>query len=502
MRDVGPDLIEALSSVPLFEGLAPERLRELARASHTAAWQKGGTIFRTGELPQVLFVVLSGHVKRAMTSQDGDEKVLDVLSRGRMFGEAELFGGLPYGCYAVAAVPAVLLCIGGDALRRVMGADAALSVRVLLTLAHRQYDMENEFAVRQFRSGGQRVLDYFVRLAGAAFSPQGKTPVFLPVSKQLVAARIGITPESFSRALRDFSDEGLIAVRGRHILLDNARVARLVGGFGGSSSVQGGAGLNRRRTDPRPVASVLCWPAPTMARPPFSIGYAVNLAGRQRMLSQRLATSWLMPGLPTRQAHDALGVSIREFECRMGELSNMDLTDGAGAARESLADVWLPYKALLGCPPGPCGTALVLDQSESVLAAAQALTQALAEADGTAVGCLISMAGRLRMLSQRMAKYFLIRQRGMGSGCSGDELERAGDEFGAILGQLLEAPQGTPGIRTELVRVSRQWRLFQSLLSELEGDGGLDAASRIVAASDRVLERCESTVSLYEKLAA
>ena len=495
MHDVAPNLMDTLSALPLFAGLAPDHLRELARVSHTACWQKGGAIFRAGDMPQSLFVVLSGHVKRAMSSSDGSEKVIDVVAPGQMLGETDLLGERPYATYAVAAAPTVLLCIGGDGLHRVIGADSQLALRVLVALARRQYDMECDSAARHFRTGYQRVLDYFLHLAGNTFSSTGETLLSLPISKQLIAGRIGITPESLSRALRDFSDDGLIVVDGRHIRLQNARIVRQLAASPGGFPVAPNVARDRRRTD-APGAVVLQWPALPTAQRVLPMCSAINIAGRQRMLSQRMAAYWLL------QAGDKLDESMREFDSRMAELVILSLEAEASAALETLRDAWLPYKALLGCAPGRSGVALIFEQSEKVLAAAQRLTQALADNAGTDAGLLIGLAGRQRMLSQRMAKFFLFRQWGMDPARCREELEKSGQEFGSALGELIETPLGTPRIHSELVRVSRQWQMFQALLVELEGDGGKDAASRIVFASERVLENCDVAVSLYERLAA
>ena len=48
----------------------------------------------------------------------------------------------------------------------------------------------------------------------------GKTVVTLDIRKGLIAARLSLTPETFSRALRDLSEAGLISVRGRHVTLE------------------------------------------------------------------------------------------------------------------------------------------------------------------------------------------------------------------------------------------------------------------------------------------
>ena len=508
MHDAGSDLMNTLSTLPLFAGLPPAPLRDLARSSYTALYQRDDTIFRAGEVAQVLYVVLSGHIKRAMPTFDGNEKVLDVVSPGQIFGEAELLGERAYASYAVAAAPALLLCIGGDGLRRAIGQDAQLALRILAALAHRQYDMECDSVARRVRTGCQRVLDYLLQLAGKRFSPTGETVLSLPVSKQLVAARIGITTETLSRALRELSDSGLILVDGRYICLQNTPIARhLADAQAELPAVAGEPDKGRRSA---PLAAVTRRPVPALApesgaapgRRTLSLCSAINIAGRQRMLSQRMANYWVMlgQGVRPKQARNHLDTSILQFEGQMAELAALHVSTKARAAREELQAAWLPYRALLACTPDRSGAALIFEQSEKMLAAAHELTQALADAADTPTGRVIGFAGRQRMLSQRMAKFFLFRQWGVNPDRCCAELQHACEEFGTTLGELFETPLGSPLIRTELTRVSRQWRLFQAVLATSEEHDDKAAATMVVSASERILERCDTTVSLYEKL--
>lgn len=493
------NLKEALAKTPLFEGVAPKHLEKISAASRFVRLRKGGSIVRVGDSAKELFLIWSGAVKRSMLSYDGHEKVLALLSPGKIFGETELFGSRPYASFAVAVEPTELLCIDGNELRSVLERDPRLALRLVASLADRQFDVECEIAESFFQPGNQRVLDYFLREAGPRPEPALETRIFLPASKQLVASRIGITPETLSRALRDLTEAGLIVVDGRYVTLRNGLIANrpIKTGQGNPATMParkrlqalatGAAGdMNLRERRNR------AWTAA-----------AINKAGLQRMLSQRMAKSWLMLGrdlLPI-LARSTLHQSVELFDKHMTELASAAINDEVREAQVVLGEAWRPYRILLAATPNAASAHELFELSEKVLAAAHTLTLAFEQVAGTAAARRINLAGRERMLSQRMAKFYLFRQWNVNVDQCQAELEKARQEFSSALIELTAEPDNTPLIATELDLVSEQWGLMQSALTSQDDSDVRRATTNVVATSDRVLEKMDSAVGLYEKLA-
>ncbi|MEO8557165.1 MAG: helix-turn-helix domain-containing protein, partial [Actinomycetota bacterium] len=81
------------------------------------------------------------------------------------------------------------------------------------------------------QSGTQRVIGYLLRQdVERADGPTASYTVTLPTSKAIVASRLNLTPEHFSRILHDLADAGLIGVDGREVRIAN--VERLRGHTG------------------------------------------------------------------------------------------------------------------------------------------------------------------------------------------------------------------------------------------------------------------------------
>lgn len=502
---INPDRKRILGRLPLFTRLAPELLDELSLGSSNLALKRGATVYRAGDPATGMYVVLAGQVKLALSSNRGQEKVIDVIEAGRSFGEAELFGTHSYLAGAQAVKPTQLLCIAGEHVRRIMKLDPRVAERIINGLAQRQMQMEAELAASHFCSGSQRLLEFFLWLAGPDRAPIGETQVTLNISKRLLASRFDMQPETLSRALRDLTEAGLIAVDNYRISLRNAKIARYLAdepsawsiilperprlphtkgtGYAVVSSASGAA---RRDADISPFRD------------------AINKAGRQRMLSQRMAKSWLMleRGVMSRRARLILRQSTDMFDSQMVELDALASSAESRTACTELGEVWRPYRALLDSPPGRDTAQELFSMNEDVLAAAQNLTLSFEKADGTPQGKLVNLAGRERMLSQRAAKFFMFRDMGIQVSKCRAELKRTEEEFSTALVELEAATENQPKIRDELEKVARHWNTLQSAMTNHDLLPFAPTARKVFATSENLLQRMDTAVNLYAGLPA
>lgn len=493
---------QILSGLPLFAGLAPEHLGELANAARDVVYQKDQTIFRAGDPVGEMHVLLAGRVTLSLSSKRGNEKVIEVLEAGQSFGEAELFGPGPCLVAATAVQPSQVLCIRRDGLCQVMALDPRVALRIMGVLARRQIDMEAEVAARHSPSGGRRVLDFILQLAGPSRDLVGETTVVLKVSKKILASRFDMQPETLSRCLRDLAGTGLIAVDGSQIRLRNSAVARYLDD----------------ETLPQPVNFPSLWRLPRVAGSGYpgaaaSVGRsrawgsrsycdAINTAGRQRMLSQRMAKSWLMleRGWLLPRSRLVLKQSMALFDSQMRELDRQVIDAASSAACAELAALWPRYRAVLDADPCQRGARELFGINEEVLGAAQELTRCFELADGTRKGRLVNLAGRERMLSQRMAKLFLFRQMGIKPAKCRSQLAEASSEFATALITLNSAARGRSAILGELESVAEHWSTLQSTLALPDGADFAPTARKLFNVSEHLLLRMDAAVDLYARL--
>ena len=233
----------------------------------------------------------------------------------------------------------------------------------------------------------------------------------------------------------------------------------------------------------------------------LAVGAAINKAGRQRMLSQRMAKAFAMQVLAVMpdRANNLLEQSRRLFEAQLLELALLQPTE---AIRASLADLerqWAVYRETLGRPRTAEHLPPVLAESEKTLRLAHALTGLYEKQAAGNAGHLVNLAGRQRMLSQRMAKCFLSEQSGIGSAALKTELEAARRDFVAALAELNGAPENNAEIRIELGLANTQWLFFEQALSGLESNRPI-ALRNVATTSERILEVMDGLTGRYERL--
>ncbi len=235
-----------------------------------------------------------------------------------------------------------------------------------------------------------------------------------------------------------------------------------------------------------------------------SLNEAINKAGRQRMLSQRMAKSWLALGqdIKSAQSSKILSDSMALFDRQLVELKAYAPTALIKTTYTALDAVWSDYKtALVGTIPNKDAAPQLLTLDAQVLKLAHQGTIQLEAFSGKAVGKLVNIAGRQRMLSQRTAKFYLSQQWGVNFPDNLKELITAKAEFIAALDTLMSAPQATDMIKQQLTLVQQQWVFFNNALNKLDVSSGKQRhAIEVFDTSERILKIMDEVTGLFSRL--
>jgi len=251
-------------------------------------------------------------------------------------------------------------------------------------------------------------------------------------------------------------------------------------------------------------------PASANAGPPITdLNEAVNQAGRQRMLSQRLAKTWLALGqqIQPARANKVQAESSALFSRQLLALQAFAPTAQLRNTYRALGQAWTLYaQGLASLEPTAANTARLLALDNAVLALAHQGATELEALAAQAVTRWVNLAGRQRMLSQRMAKYYLVQRWPAGVFDAARLGASASHEFVAALSQLHDAPEATPTIREQLRLGQQQWVFFANALAKLDPNQPNQPNPRhaveVFDSSENLLLVMDRVAGLYARLGA
>ena len=199
-----PPVVDAL--------LASARLREFDR---------GATIFLQGERANAIYIVAEGWVKLYRIAPNGAEAVVGVFTKGSSFGEAVAFRHDTYPVAAEAVTDCRLIRIEADAfLRQIRQAPEIAIAMLSATYAH-LHALVSQVEQLKAQTGAQRVAEFLLDLCDCE---DGACTVTLPYDKVLIAGRLGMKPESLSRAFAKLKAFGVVINQNHAAISDISRL--------------------------------------------------------------------------------------------------------------------------------------------------------------------------------------------------------------------------------------------------------------------------------------
>ncbi|MGE5546827.1 MAG: cyclic nucleotide-binding domain-containing protein [Solirubrobacterales bacterium] len=212
--------IARISHVPLLAQLPPHLLRMVLAEASVQRHDAGDTLFRQGEEPQFLHIVMDGEIGLFGTTSDGDETVMALLKSGEVFIAAAVLTERPYLMGARALSPARVMVLPAERLRRDLHEVPDLAFAMLTSLSTHFRMLVREVKALKLQSTTQRLAHYLMSLTPRR---EGPTIVWLPHSKCVIAARIGIRPETLSRAFAALRRYG-VSISGTRVAIDDVAV--------------------------------------------------------------------------------------------------------------------------------------------------------------------------------------------------------------------------------------------------------------------------------------
>ena len=157
------DATAELGRLPLFQALSEEQIAHLAASAREKRLQRGELLFQRGDKPRGFYLVITGQVKLAISSPQGNEKIVEILGPMQSFGEAVMFMERPYPVFAQALAESVLLHVPQAEVFNLLENDALFARRMLAGLSMRLHSLVEDVASYTLRSSTERLIGYLLQ---------------------------------------------------------------------------------------------------------------------------------------------------------------------------------------------------------------------------------------------------------------------------------------------------------------------------------------------------
>jgi len=214
--------LDLVAETPVFADLDRTTLALLLRDARIRNVCRGELLFTQGDEVTAFFVVLDGWMKIFRLTPSGEEAVVGVFTRGQSFAEAAAFTGGVYPASCEAATDGRLLRVSSNNLLEHIRNSPEVGLAMLASTSRHLHMLVHQIEQLKAHTGAQRVAEFLASLCPVE---EGPCTIGLPYDKVLIAGRLGMKPESLSRAFARLKPLG-VTIRQNHAAI--ADVARLV----------------------------------------------------------------------------------------------------------------------------------------------------------------------------------------------------------------------------------------------------------------------------------
>jgi CRP-like cAMP-binding protein len=213
----------SLSNHMLFHA-QPALLQILAPHVTLKHYGKDDVILHHGDAAGSLWLVLKGWVKLIRQTPDGKESIIGLCTEGDMFGEAALFAHANYPYHAhTLTVSTELAMIPAPIIRQLIAEHTTLSNTIMALLNERTSQAQLKLEQMSTMSAAQRLGCFLLRLCHT--QANGKKTLTIPVEKHILAAYLGMKPETLSRSQQQLKPLNL-TVSGHDIIVGDIEKLR------------------------------------------------------------------------------------------------------------------------------------------------------------------------------------------------------------------------------------------------------------------------------------
>jgi len=219
------ELVSEFKSIPLFSALDDEQLLKIVTRVNRVTLKAGSPLFFRGEQAESFYMLRKGQIQLFLESEEGHEKVIDVVSPGQIFAEAvTFFEGQKYPVNAKAMQDCELLTINIGIFRSLLRESIDTCFSLLGAMCRRLHVQLMEIDNLTLHNATYRLAYHLLK--SIPEDPPANTHIALHYPKSVLASRLSIKPETLSRILSRLKQNNVIDVKGQEIILHDVNALR------------------------------------------------------------------------------------------------------------------------------------------------------------------------------------------------------------------------------------------------------------------------------------
>jgi len=216
--------LQIVSRIAVFRGLKAETVEQIITPATATMLRPHEWIIRQGDPATAFFIIIDGWVKLYRSAASGDDTVIDIITKGQSFAEAVAFTGGRYHSTAEAVSEARVARIPADHIVRCIRQSPEIALAMVASISGHLHHLVQQVEQLKAQSGVQRVAEF---LASLSTAENGHCSLALPYDKILIAGRLGLTPESLSRAFARLRTIGVVVDASHVMVRDVAKLRQL-----------------------------------------------------------------------------------------------------------------------------------------------------------------------------------------------------------------------------------------------------------------------------------
>lgn len=210
-------------NIDVFQILCPHKFQEYKKDHAFNYFKKGDYIYFENDVANKVFLVNSGKIKVGYITDDGDEIITAILTKGQIFGEKAILGEEKRNEFAQALDNEVSTCVVSlDMMHELLRRNSEFSISIYKFIGYRFKKLERRLQIMLFKDAKTRLLEFLKELSddyGFTNAVSGDTVIKHPFTQKEIASLIGLSRPTLNVLINELQNEKVLTFERKQIIL-------------------------------------------------------------------------------------------------------------------------------------------------------------------------------------------------------------------------------------------------------------------------------------------